>query len=148
MKFLTLFLALFFVGVPVHAGWVTETYTVHEYKVLFDTDKSEVKAHEVTKLKAVSTMAGNVEVIGSADSRASESYNLALGQRRANAVAALIGGSATVSSLGESTASGNMALDRNVIIRVTQVAINPNPVFGKGIDIQGPVSHIYYSTLP
>jgi len=58
--------------------------------VYFDFDRSEIRADARTVLrdnaKAISGMSGTITIEGNCDERGSAEYNLALGERRANAV--------------------------------------------------------------
>ena len=74
-----------------HEGWIPNPDVFQKDTVYFDYDRSAVKPGEASKvsavadyLKANSSEAVNIE--GHCDERGSTEYNLALGQRRANAV--------------------------------------------------------------
>jgi len=118
-----------------------------DHTVLFDTDKSEISNDSVKKLQEIELRDSQVTIIGHADERGSNKYNIALGMRRANSVASVLGLSdASVSSVGENHATGDMPKDRNVLIRVT--SIEYNPIFGGYDVIMGPVHHLQYGTIP
>ena len=115
-----------------------------EHKVLFDTAKYEVKS--VEELKGLELRNKEVAIIGSTDSRGTAAYNMSLGMRRAQYVSSILGVPASVSSVGENNATGNMKEDRNVMIIVT--VLEYNPIFGGYTMIQGPTSHLQYATIP
>lgn len=60
----------------------------------FDFDKSDVRPEAVTALQALAPKLAsgsqNIDVVGNTDDRGSREYNLALGTRRANAVASIL----------------------------------------------------------
>jgi len=122
--------------------------TVKEHTVLFALDKAEISKDGIKKLRAADTR-GRVEIIGRADSRASEEYNIALGLRRAIAVNTALGiDGASVSSVGEQEVTGNHGLDRNVTIRVTQEDLVYSPIYGGYDVVFGPLHHLSWNTIP
>jgi len=133
--------------------FVEKETSVFEHTVYFDLDKSKVKENEKVKVRKFiserpTIIRGELVVIGRADSRASEAYNVALGMRRASAVASILGVDASVSSVGEQEATGNHGLDRNVTIRVTQEDLVYSPIYGGYDVVFGPISHLQYRTIP
>jgi len=122
--------------------------TVKEHTVLFALDKSEISKDGIKKLRTADVR-GRVEIVGRTDSRASETYNVALGLRRAIAVQRILGlDDASVSSVGEQEVTGNHGLDRNVTIRVTQEDLVFNPIYGGYDVVYGPIHHLQWSTIP
>ena len=144
----TLIVLALLVSFSVQAKEFEETkVTVKEHTVLFDLDKSEISKDGIKKLRAADVR-GRVEIIGRTDSRASEAYNVALGMRRASAVASILGVDASVSSVGEQEATGNHGLDRNVTIRVTQEDLVYSPIYGGYDVVFGPIHHLQWNTIP
>ena len=149
MKTLIALTLLAFISFGVQATEFEETkVTVKEHTVLFDLDKSDISGDRLKKLKTAD-IEGQVTIIGRTDSRASDEYNVALGMRRATAVANVLGlDSASVSSVGEQEVTGNHGLDRNVTIRVTREELVYNPIYGGYDIVYGPTHHLQWNTIP
>jgi len=74
-------------NVPQTAGTNTQAY-------YFEYDKSDVHPDDMSRLQSLASNAaakkGNLRVVGNTDNRGSREYNIALGWRRANAVASAL----------------------------------------------------------
>ena len=147
MKYL-MFLVLSLLVLNANAKEFEEAVTtVKESTIYFDQDKTKVSGDGEKKLQKLSD--GEVTIVGYASSEGSDSYNMDLAKRRANIVSGILSRPSHVSWVGENEADPLMDYrDRKVVIRVTDMIVVYNPVFGGYDLLYGPVSHIQYRTIP